>query len=126
PSSARGSIVVPEGPNAPYEAQIAVNDNLNAAHWVTIPPLATDAYVRAEAQLYLTHSRVGSKKYLELSNEPWNPVYSACQIFALFDVYAGYNIPYPNLYGSVTRRSGQVRKIWKQVFDAAGRGDEIV
>jgi hypothetical protein len=124
PSTNTCVVVVPEGPNAPYGVQIPVNDNLGADHWITIPPLASDAYVYKVAQIFLG-SRVGSRKWIELANETWNQTYTAAQIFTHFDRLVGFNRQVPSLFGTVVRRTGQIRQIFKQVFNAASRGNEI-
>jgi hypothetical protein len=124
PSTCTCQVIVPEGPNAPYGVQIPVNDNLGADHWITIPPLASDAYVYKVAQIFLG-SRVGSRKWIELSNETWNMGYTAAQIFTHFDRLTGFNRQVPSLFGTVVRRTGQIRQIFKQVFNAAGRGNEV-
>src|SRR5262249_48792926 len=48
-----------------------------------------------------------------------------CQIFNVIDHFTGYGHAPPGLFGWQVHRTGEIRQIFKQVFNAAGRGGEI-
>jgi hypothetical protein len=127
PSTCYSDILIPDSSNVPYEIQAAAAGNIAGANaWVNMPILATDAYVYKLAQTYLAHSPAGRRIYIELQNEPWNLGYTHYQIFSLLNYYSGSGAHIPNdVWPWDVRRSGQIRKIWKDVFNAAGRGNEV-
>jgi hypothetical protein len=127
PTNCYSDILIPDSSNVPFEIQAACAGQIAGANaWVNVPILATDAYVYKMAQTYLANFPAGRRIYIELQNEPWNLGYTHYQIFSLLNYYSGSFAHMPNdVWPWDVRRSGQVRKIWKDVFNAAGRGNEV-
>jgi hypothetical protein len=98
-----------------------------------VPQSASDACVRAMAQALLAGTPAGMKHRIEYSNEPWNYVFVQNHYFQTMKVHTdwmraqGQTTADPaNELQWYTLRAGQVHQIFKDVFNAAGRGDDIV
>jgi hypothetical protein len=101
--------------------------------WFNVPQSASDACVRAMAQALLAGTPAGMKHRIEYSNEPWNYVFVQNHYFQTMKVHndwmraQGQTTADPaNELQWYTLRAGQVHQIFKDVFTAAGRGDDIV
>lgn len=69
-------------PGMPYEDVVEISNLTGVDPWITIPYLASDAYVRAAATLFNSLD-ADRQLYVEYSNETWNPAYPATRAYML-------------------------------------------
>eukprot|EP00930_Biecheleria_cincta_P036104 TRINITY_DN24783_c0_g1_i1.p1 TRINITY_DN24783_c0_g1~~TRINITY_DN24783_c0_g1_i1.p1 ORF type:complete len:2581 (+),score=311.66 TRINITY_DN24783_c0_g1_i1:162-7904(+) len=62
------------GPVA-LEYQVLLANTLGANPWICVHHLASDDYIRKEAEFWLNNLRPDAKLYVEHSNEVWNPLF---------------------------------------------------
>lgn len=109
------------------EYQVLLANTLGSAPWVCVHHLASDDYVRKEAEFWLQHLRADVSVYVEHSNEVWNALFPqgryatqrgtelglteapACQTNPRHCARVRYN----------AWRSEQIFRIWTEVWGAS-------
>lgn len=113
------------GPVA-LEYQVLLVNTLGAAPWICVHHLASDDYVKKEAEFWLANLRPDVVVYIEHSNEVWNPLFPQGR----FATEAGYALGLVSAtckssQGHCARvrynakRSEKIFAIWSQVWGSA-------
>ncbi|MBL7818696.1 MAG: hypothetical protein JNL70_27090 [Saprospiraceae bacterium] len=103
-----------------YMADLA--NEIQKDMWVCIPHQATDDYVTQLANLLKTRVNADVKMYIEYSNETWNSIFS--QTTYVQDKGLALNLStdrYEAGHLYVARRSGEIFKIFQDIFGTADR-----
>ena len=111
----------------PLELMVDLANTTDSEPWFNLPHKATDDYARHFAELVKSTLKDGLKIYVEYSNEVWNDAFPQGRDM---ETWAQAELPYAseslltqrlNWYG---KRSGEVCKIWREVFGA--QADRII
>ena len=100
----------PSGIAVEYIVQLA--NMLDQDIWLTIPHLASDAYLQDMAAYFRDHLESDRTLYLEYSNEVWNWMFSQA---GWVDQHGAGNLNYARKYAE---RAVHLFAVWHQVFGA--------